>query len=148
MNKIKTYLIYTTWIFASLFSLAGIGNVVFAWGEEAWFFNQKTDVLPAVPQTPDAEYTDLSQDTEDWWVNSLLDTIRTAINWALWLLALIALIILIIAWFRMLFNSGDDGKVKDWYKTIKNVAIALVFIGISRLVISFIFRAIGQFTGT
>lgn len=145
MNKIKTYLIYTTWAFASLFSIAGIWSVVFA-ESDLWFFNQKTDVIPAVPKAPTEATTDLSKDTEDWWVNTLLDTIRKAINRALGLLALIALIILIIAWFQMLFNSRDDGKVKEWYKTVKNVAIALVFIGISWLIISFIFRAIWQFT--
>ena len=151
MNKIKTYFIYATWIFASTFSILGVGSTVFAQDpppSEWWFFNQKTDALPAVPKAPTEEYTDLSKDSDEWWVGTLLDAIRKAINRALWLLALIALIILIIAWFNMLINAKDDKKVEEWYKIVKNIAIALVFIGISWLLVSFIFRAIWQFTGT
>ncbi len=149
MNKIKIYFIYITWILASAFSVLGIGNIVLAQDPpELWFFNQKTDVLPAVPQTPTEEYTDLSKDSDEWWVDTLLGTIRKAINRALWLLALIALVILIVTWFNMLINSKDDKKVEEWYKVVKNIAIALVFIGVSWLLVSFIFRAIWQFTGT
>lgn len=142
MKKILIYALYAVFWFTNIFVLPQITDA--SWG----FFNQKTDVLPSVPKTPDGgEYTDLSNETaEGWGVNTLLAAIKSAINWALWLLALIALIILIIAWFKMLFNSGDDAKIKEGYKTVKNVAIALLFIGISWLLISFIFWAIAQFT--
>jgi uncharacterized membrane protein YhdT len=58
------------------------------------------------------------------------------------------LIILIYQGVMMLVYARDSKKIEEWYVTVKNVAIALVFIGVSWLVISFIFRAIGQFTKT
>ncbi|MFA7284530.1 MAG: hypothetical protein WC004_01770, partial [Candidatus Absconditabacterales bacterium] len=71
---------------------------------------------------------------------------KRAINRVLGLLALIALIILIIQGVLMLVNARDSKKIEEGYTTVKNVAIALIFIGVSWLIVSFIFRAIGVFT--
>jgi hypothetical protein len=77
----------------------------------------------------------------------LLDGIKLAINRVLWLLALIALIVLIYTGVMMLINARDSKKVEEWYGVVRNVAIALVFIWVSWLIVSFIFWAIGVFTG-
>ncbi len=112
------------------------------------FANQNTEFLPGVPKAPTTATTNLLDDSAGGNVNGLLASIKLAINWVLWLLALIALIILIIQGIIMLVNARDSKKIEEGYTTVKNVAIALVFIGVSWLIISFIFRAIGVFTGS
>lgn len=112
------------------------------------FSEQNTKYLPGVPKAPTADKTNLTDDWSGWNVNGLLTSIKLAINRVLGLLALIALIILIYQGVLMLINARDSKKIEEWYTTVKNVAIALVFIGVSWLIVSFIFRAIGQFTNT
>ncbi len=112
------------------------------------FFNQNTKHLPGVPKTPTEETKDLSQEDVNGWVNGLLATVKNTINRVLGLLALIALIILIYQGVMMLVYARDSKKIEEWYTTVKNVAIALVFIWVSWLIVSFIFRAIWVFTKT
>lgn len=111
------------------------------------FQHQDTSALPWVPKAPNSPTTDVFKDGKDSTATALLDGIKLAINRVLWLLALIALIILIYQWVIMLVNAKDSKKIDEWYTTVKNVAIALVFIGVSWLIVSFIFWAIGVFTG-
>jgi len=135
----------------SLFSLSIFScGLVFAWWTPAKtdFFNQNTKHLPGVPKTPTEETKDLSQEDVNGWVNGLLATVKNVINRVLGLLALIALIILIYQGVMMLVYARDSKKIEEWYTTVKNVAIALVFIWVSWLIVSFIFRAIWVFTKT
>ncbi len=81
-------------------------------------------------------------------VDNVIKTISDVINWVLGLLALIALIILIYTGVKMLINSGDDKAISEWYKTAKNIFIALLFIGASWLIVQFIFYIIKLFVGT
>lgn len=111
------------------------------------FQNQDTSHLPWVPKAPSSPTTDVFKDGKDSTATALLDGIKLAINRVLWLLALIALIILIYQWVIMLVNAKDSKKIDEWYTTVKNVAIALIFIWVSWLIVSFIFWAIGVFTG-
>lgn len=78
----------------------------------------------------------------------LIRAVKTAINWVLWLLALIALIIALWAWFQMLTAAGDDGKYKKWFTMLRQAAIGLIMIGISWLLVSFIFWVINTVTWT
>lgn len=114
------------------------------------FQKQNTTFLPGVPKAEQgaAEDEDLFNGDSADTTGNLLGTVKNVINWVLGLLALIALIILIIQGVLMLINARDSKKIEEGYTTIKNVAIALVFIGVSWLLVSFIFRAIGQFTGS
>jgi hypothetical protein len=65
--------------------------------------------------------------------------IKNLINYALWLLSLIALIYIIYHGFIILTAAGDDAKYKQWLKWVKFAAIALVWIWLSRIVVSSIF---------
>lgn len=131
-------------MFVLLFEL-----VSFCWVSIATNFqNQDTSALPWVPKVPTAATTDVFDDTATGsTATALLDGIKLAINRVLWLLALIALIVLIYTGVMMLINARDSKKVEEWYGVVRNVAIALVFIWVSWLVVSFIFWAIGVFTG-
>jgi len=65
--------------------------------------------------------------------------IKNLINYALGLLSLIALIYIIYHGFIILTAAWDDAKYKQWLKWVKFAAIALVWIGLSRIVVSSIF---------
>lgn len=73
----------------------------------------------------------------------LIDVIKSFINWMLGILALIALVILLRGGFQMVTAAGDDAKYKKGFKILQQAAIGLVFIGVSRLVVSVIFRLLG-----
>ena len=75
--------------------------------------------------------------------NQIMIAIKNIINRWLGLLAFISIVILIRAGFKMLFNASDDGEQKKAFAVVKNVAIALIFIGISWLIVSGIFWFIG-----
>jgi uncharacterized membrane protein YhdT len=77
-----------------------------------------------------------------WAWTSLITTVNNVINYALWLLALITLVILIFGGFTMLFSFNDDAGYKKWFTILKNAAIALVFIGLSWILVRFIFFVI------
>lgn len=93
-----------------------------------------------------------------WWTNvpwtswkqedSLLHTIRIAINRVLWILALIALVLCLYAWFRMMTSWGDSKQYSAWFSILKNAAIWLAIIALSRLIVSLIFRLIDWSTNT
>ena len=82
------------------------------------------------------------QNDNTWSEARIITTIRNAINRVLWILWLIALILCLWWWFQMLTAAWDDGKVKTWTKILKNAAIWLIVIGISWLVVTFVFRII------
>jgi len=73
----------------------------------------------------------------------LIDIIKNFINWLLGMLALIALVILLRGGFQMVTAAGDDSKYKKGFKILQQVAIGLVFIGVSRLLVSLIFWLLG-----
>lgn len=86
------------------------------------------------------------QDADGAW--GLIRAIKTAINWVLGLLALIALIIALWAGFKMLTAAGDEKKYDAWFTMLKQAAIGLIMIGISWLLVSFIFWVINTITWT
>ncbi len=114
---------------------------------DGWFRNQNLCAAPGVPTVESKTYTKSDFDSDaSGGGRAALSWAKRAINRVLGLLALIALIVLIYEWVLMLVNARDSKKIEEGYTTVKNVAIALVFIGVSRLIVSFIFRAIGVFT--
>lgn len=68
--------------------------------------------------------------------------IKNFINYALGLLSLIALIYMIYHGVIILTAAGDDTKYKQGLKWIKFAAIALIWIGFSRIIVSSIFWVI------
>ena len=79
-------------------------------------------------------------------IDKILKVIQNIVNYALWLLWVVALIYLIIHGFMILTAGGDDSKTKKWFKWIKNAFIAIAWIWLSRIIISFILRLIYTLT--
>lgn len=74
--------------------------------------------------------------------DSLIHTIRKAINWVLGLLSFICLCLVIYAGFLMLTSGWDSKKYEKWFWIIKNAWIWLAIIGVSWLIVSLIFYVI------
>ena len=74
--------------------------------------------------------------------DSLIHTIKTAINRILWILATIALCLCLYAGFMMLTSWADSKWYDNGLKILKNAAIWLAIIWASRLIVSLIFRII------
>jgi len=96
------------------------------------FFNQRTDYNPGVAGA-----------NEGLKGEGLLQSIQRFINYVIGFLAMIALGYLLFGWFKMLTAGGDDNKFKDGIKILKQAGLGLVFIGLSWLIVSFIFQIIG-----
>lgn len=75
-----------------------------------------------------------------------INLIHKIINYALSLVSFVALIILIFAGIQMVTAGGDDGKFKAGQKAIKKITIGIIGIGISWLIVSFIFRLLRTLT--
>ena len=80
--------------------------------------------------------------TQEKQEDSLIYTIKKAINWVLALLSFICLCLVIYAWFLMLTSGWDSKKYDQWISIIKNAAIWLAIIAVSRLIVSLIFYVI------
>jgi len=80
--------------------------------------------------------------------DGLIGAVKTAINRVLGLLALIALIICLWAGWKMLTATGDQKKYEEGFTMLRQAGIGLVMIGISWLLVSFIFRVINVITNT
>lgn len=109
------------------------------------FLNQNLTNAPDLPGLTKGNFNVKTQAQTG--VDNVINTISQVINWVLGLLALVSLIILIYTWIKMLLNSSDDKAIEEWYKTIKNIFIALLFIGGSWLIVQFIFYIIKLFVG-
>lgn len=71
-----------------------------------------------------------------------LAIIKNLINYALGLLSLVALIYIIYHGIMIMTAAWDDAKYKEWLKWVKFAAIALVWIWLSRVLVSSIFWVI------
>ena len=71
-----------------------------------------------------------------------LQIIKNVVNRALWMLSLVALVYIMIQWFIILTAAGDDNKQKKWMAGIKRAWLAIIWIGLSRFIISWIFRLV------
>lgn len=77
--------------------------------------------------------------------NTLLTTIQLRVNRFMWFLALIALIYLIVQGIQFLLSPKDE-DIKKLTGRLTNTLWALWWIGLSRLIVSFIFYVIGIVT--
>ncbi len=82
--------------------------------------------------------------TDQW--GGLLKAIKTAINRVLGLLSLIALCICLWAGWKMLTAAGDAKAYGDGFTMLRQAGIGLVMVGISWLLVSFIFWVINILT--
>ena len=97
----------------------------------AWFWDDIFWLIPGIKHVIR---------TNEWPSSSLLDTIKSTINWILGILATVALVICMYAWFKMLTSWGDSKWYDAWLKTLKNAALWLAIIWLSWLIVSAIIR--------
>lgn len=71
--------------------------------------------------------------------NSTLAIVTNIINWLLWILALVALLYLLYHGFLILTARDDEEQYKQGIQWIKYAAIALLWIWLSRFIVSMIF---------
>lgn len=95
--------------------------------------NQQTDVLPNVPRT--GQWLGTTGVIEVG--NRVMNTIRMTINRFLGLLALIALVLIIRSWFKILI--WQDADYEQAKTTLKNAFFGILMIGISWLIVTFLF---------
>jgi hypothetical protein len=79
--------------------------------------------------------------------DSLINVIRTAINWVLWMLSLVALVIALYAGFLMMTSGWDEKKYQKWVGLLKWAGIWLAIIALSWLIVSLIFWVINGAIG-
>lgn len=75
-------------------------------------------------------------------LNDTLRIVQNIVNYALGLVWLVALIYILFHWFIILTAGDDDSKQKKWIKWIKNGFIAMAWIALSRIIVSFLLRLI------
>lgn len=114
-----------------------LGFSIFALGlvnaQSEWYGAQNLGYNPNVPGA-----TAMKND-------SLITSIKWAINRILGLLALIALVVLLWGGFQMVTAAWDDGKYKKWFKILQQAGMWLIFIWVSWLFVSIIFRLVNKF---
>ena len=101
-----------------------------------WWFTQDTNY------NPDVAGSNKFQD------DSLINTIRSAINRVLRILSLIAVVLCLWGWFKMMTSWGDQKKYQDGLNILKWAAIGLAVIALSWLIVSLIFWLINTNTKT
>ncbi len=74
--------------------------------------------------------------------DSLIRTIKTAINRVLWMLSFVALLLCLWWGFKMMTSGGDQKKYEEGLNILKWAAIGLAVIALSWLIVSVIFRLI------
>lgn len=82
--------------------------------------------------------------TSSW---GLLTVVKNFINWMLGLLSLIALVVCLYGGFNMVTAAGDEAKYKKWFKILQQAAVGLAIIGLSWIIVSFVFYLITPTTG-
>lgn len=110
-----------------------------------WWFRWQTTIFnPDVPDAENFEGNVVSPDGSG--ANSLLNTVKTAINRVLGLLAFIALCFLLYGGFKILIAGTDDAAVGEAQAIVKNAAYGIIFIALSWVIVTFIFYVAGILT--
>ena len=73
------------------------------------------------------------------WNHKFINYARAILNLALWLLSMIALVMTIYTFYMMFFSDNEEWIKKAKWNLI-GIFIALAIIGVSRLIVSLIFR--------
>lgn len=108
-------------------------NAIWKWTTRIW---NKSAWIIHLPQPEEYETK----------LNYTLALIKIIINRTLWILATVALVYMLYSWFLVLSSWSDDKNVSKWKKWISTAAIAIVWIGISWLIISAMIRFINVIT--
>jgi hypothetical protein len=84
----------------------------------------------------------------DAWDGWLLLIVQNFINFVLGLLSFIALIMLLRGGFQMVTAAGDDAKYNSWFTILKQAGVGIAIIGLSWMIVSFVFFALGSIGAT
>ena len=149
-----------------LYSIITISTLICLWYCQNFpssddYFPYSGTTIPSTTTPIDTDFTSIitgsMQETENWlnrllhlfmpnsdmigWYEnpSVLFYLKTIVNLLLSFVSLIALILIIYA-FYMIFFKKDEAGYKDAIQIIKWVVIALFVIGLSRIIVSFLFR--------
>jgi len=123
MKKIIFWIISILWLNISIATLIPWSCLAWFWDDTLWLV-KKINVIGV----------------EKWPSSSLLDTIKSTINWILGILATVALVICMYWWFKMLTSWGDSKSYDAWRTILKNAAIGLAIIWLSWLIVSAVIR--------
>lgn len=77
--------------------------------------------------------------------NQTLRFIQKIVNWALMFIGVVALVYLVYHGFLMVTAAGDEAQFKKWAKALRSAIIAIVWVGLSALIVNFIFYLVGRF---
>ena len=119
----KKRVLWFLWSMLILFASIAVVPVTFADCQFGFWSNCFVDGINTI-------WTEKNQESR------LLDTIKNTINRVLWILATIALVICLYAGFKMLTSWWDSKWYESWVKILKNAALWLVIIWLSRLIVS------------
>ena len=128
MKKIALKLIFALGLL--IVNINVIPQQAYAWSND-WFWGDPHWLIPGIKRIIGTDKGPSS---------SLLDTIKSTINWILGILATVALTICMYAWFKMLTSWGDSKWYDAGWKTLKNAALWLAIIWLSWLIVSAIIR--------
>ena len=78
--------------------------------------------------------------------NATLQLIKTIINTLLWFVGLVVLVLLIYQGYRVVVAGADTERYKVALSKLKNYAIAISGIALSRFLVQFIFYVLGFIT--
>ena len=172
MKKNICYILISAFLFSWFLMLWGNTFSLFdLWNTSTILTRDSTDVLDTTLWSANEDISDplrqwsftiihsTSWTTVDWIVwsdnqiqthsEAMVDTlqvVKNIINKLLWFLALITLIYIIIHWIMILLSWSKDDQFKKWVKWIKKAIIAIVWIWLSRFVVSLIFWLIRWIT--
>ena len=130
MRKVVHKLIFVLWLI--VVTISAIPQQAYAWSD-GWFWSDPLKLIPGITRIIR---------TDEGPSSSLLDTIKSTINWILGILATVALTICMYAWFKMLTSWSDSKWYDAGWKTLKNAALWLAIIWLSWLIVSAIIRFI------
>jgi len=128
-------------------SVFALGDTSFPYGNDGWIVDAETDpwkILNEVSlQDGEGHLNILSrifglEDNIAWGPDTAVNYVVRLINIALWLVSFIALVYLIYTFYKMFFVKTEDGLTSA-RKAITGLFIAIFIIGLSRVVVWYLF---------
>ena len=129
------------WAFLWMFAMAWVAVLPNMVSADSWDFGGRWWDDPILDYNPDVPNSGALQN------DSLINVIKTAINWVLGMLSLVALAIALYAGFLMMTSWGDEKKYSKWVGLLKWAGIWLAIIALSWLIVSLIFWIINGAIG-
>ncbi len=129
--------------FLWIFTLAGVAilpNVTTA--TDGWTYGEFEGRWWFGSDEHNKDYNPNVAGKDDFQKDSIIKTIKTAINRVLWMLSFVALLLCLWWGFKMMTSGGDQKKYEEGLNILKWAAIGLAVIALSWLIVSVIFRLI------